>query len=217
MAADRDAEPEESASREQSGKTDSRVAGLRIWSAVLIVAAVGGFAWFLAGGVDKVVTTDAEAIRAIQETIADVGALRDLRPRMAFRLNSRVFRPSVVAWVCYRDESADLTFVLAQATVAKIVDTTYEQLREDLFTSLEDKGIEPPRIAPNRVATRFLAITGTSTNVRVTEGKDMASGEAAISYFGLFPGKHGNAVLLLWANLGKYPSQRVDALVQSIR
>ena len=157
--------------------------------------------------VGKMIQTDPAKVSQAAHTIADYDLPAGYSEQMSMDLIS--YR---VVMIGPTDHNSSMLIMLGQFTSTTL---NPDQMAEQLRKAFEQQGAQPG-LQMHVVETRTMTIRGTQTDVTIREGTSSV-GFTYRQLITVFPGKGGQAVLMIQGTSGDWDEKLVDAFIQSIR
>jgi hypothetical protein len=197
-------------------------AGGRLWffaGLALLLVLVGVSGWMVAAWLwfGKTVIANPGEVMTRARRIADFELPPELKADRALQLRTPFQRQPALIWARFVDSDETCSLVLAQSNNRFSPELEALAMRASVEQSLGTVGIATKHVVPGNGFTYKVRIQGEEVTFVGVLGKDPKTRTPAVEVVGLFPGKEGTALLLVYADANKWSREPMLKILDSIR
>ena len=194
--------------------------GMSTGKIVLLVVLLGGGllglvccgGLFLLGRqVSNSMSTDPVKIRAAADEIADIDVPAELNPVGSLAI------PFLMKMAMF--QGADKTSSMMLMEMAAAANMNEEQARAQMNQQAQAQGQQgnTVQVDQSTVETRDITVRGTPSKFQFARGKASGSEQEYWQVTGMFPGKGGQAILMLVLPADKYDADKITQIIETIQ
>ena len=189
-----------------------------IFLVLVVLCCGGGVAIFWAGAsyMEDAMSDDPEVVRRVTGEIVDIDVPEKLEPKMSMDFNVPFTDERFMVMVVYGDQAEGSAVILASFGEA-FAGQGEAQMRQQMEQSLREQGLGPdPNMGPQEVTEREIEVRGEPVKFVFATGVDSESGKQRIMVHGMFEGKTGPVMIMVFADPERLSEEEIVQMLESI-
>ena len=189
-----------------------------VFLVLVLLCCGGGVAFFWAGAsyMEDAISDDPEVVRRVTGEIVDIDVPEKLEPKMSMDFTVPFTDDRFMVMVIYGDQAEGSAVMLASFGEA-FAGQGEAQMRQQMEQSRREQGLGPdPGMGPQQVDEREIEVRGEPVKFMFATTEDPESGEKRIQVTGMFEGKTGPVMIMVFADPERLSEEEIVQMLESI-
>jgi hypothetical protein len=189
-----------------------------IFLVLVVLCCGGGVAIFWAGAsyMKDAISDDPQVVREVTKGIVDIDVPEELEPQFSMDMKVPLSDERFMVMVVYGDQTKGTAVMLASFGEA-FADQGQAQMKNQMQQQLREQGLGPDQgFGPQELSEREIEVRGEPVKFAFATAEDPESGKERIQVTGMFEGKTGPVMIMVFADPEVLSEEEIVQMIESI-